>query len=441
MRIKFIMLGSFLLCTGVNVTAKPPEPELGKRWSINYAYSDEFNQTSLDRTKWRDHFNTWKGRPPAKFVPSAVTLSDGFLQIKNHKLKKTDGPYTIGGGAIQSLNQGAYHGYYEARFKASRINMSTTFWLSNKNVPFEGENFLGESCSEDSWALELDIAEAVGGVIDAPFGALFRTGQQYNTHVWYRGCKPEDSELLVDPNSDNSVMNFYGRALRFSKGTNVAEGDGTGAPGNAKLANGKEVWQDFNTYAAWWKNENEVDFYLNDQFSGHISIDTTLSARPYNRPMQINMVTETYDWAKPYPTDEQLADNSINTSYYDWIRAYVYLDVTEQHPNSNNSNESAGDIFDERVEIKSVNQVLNTLEVDYVYESDIDIDADILLTKDSKTLTSKQLSLKAGYGHLRSSVQLKTAIDLDKTNIQIVLKSGDKTIAHSKTHEHTVNVK
>ena len=31
------------------LSAKPPEPELGKRWVLNNAYSDEFNGKSLDK--------------------------------------------------------------------------------------------------------------------------------------------------------------------------------------------------------------------------------------------------------------------------------------------------------------------------------------------------------------------------------------------------------
>ena len=54
------------------ILAKPPEPEVGKRWIINNAYSDEFNGEKLDQNKWRDHHRTWKGRAPAKFDPSTV---------------------------------------------------------------------------------------------------------------------------------------------------------------------------------------------------------------------------------------------------------------------------------------------------------------------------------------------------------------------------------
>ena len=44
--------------------------------------------------------------------------------------------------------------------------------------------------------------------------------------------------------------------------------------------------------------------------------------------MHVNLVTETYDWETP-PTVEELNDDSINTTYYDWSRAYVLVPAGE----------------------------------------------------------------------------------------------------------------
>ncbi|MGJ8691684.1 MAG: hypothetical protein ACSHW0_04320 [Thalassotalea sp.] len=299
------------LFAATHVLAEPPEPEAGKRWAINPDFSDEFNGTTLDKTKWRDHHATWKGRSPAKFDPAAVSVVDGNMQIRNHKLATADGNYTMAAGAVQSLNDTAYHGYYEASFKTSRINMSTTFWLSNGNQNLLSPNNLIADCDNDKWSMELDIAEAVGGVVEQSWAEAFRNGQQYNVHVWYSDCS--------------------GGRSSYAKGANAAEGDGS-TPANNKLANGEEVWQNFNTYAAWWKNENEVSFYLNDSFSGKIQISTALHDKPYSRSMGMQLLTETYDWATPYPTDAELADDNINTSYYDWVRSYVYVDEVLAEP-------------------------------------------------------------------------------------------------------------
>lgn len=405
--------------------AKPPEPEPGKRWVLNNAYSDEFNGNSLDKTKWRDKHRTWKGRPPAMFEPATVSVKNGSMQIKNQMMKKPNAKYSIAGGAVQSLNPTAYHGYYESKFKASRLNMSTTFWLSShKGYPLEGKNHLGQSCDFDNWSMELDIVEAVGGVIDKAFGANFRTGMQYNTHVWYRGC-------------DKKVKGKQ----RFSKGANVAEGDGTQAFNN-KLPKGEEVWQNFNTYAAWWKNENEVKFYLNDGFAGHIDVDTTLMEKPYSQPMQMQLLTETYDWGRPLPTPEQLANDAINTSYYDWVRSYYYAgvndDVTQELPVEG----KPADVFKESVRIKQSHVTLNNLHFSYLYEADEDVNAEITLTKGKTTLFSKKVSLKAGYGHIEDVITQNFAAKFDKTDLVISLyDQAGKKVAANKAYKIKLNAK
>ena len=340
-------------------------------------------------------------------------------------LEKQDGVYTIGGGAVQSLNQTAYHGYYEAKFKASRINMSTTFWLSNESVPFQGKNYLGQDCDADSWSMELDIVEAVGGVIDKDFGESFRKKHQYNTHVWYSGC-------------DKSTR---GRT-RFSKGANVAEGDGTRSFDNT-LPNGEEVWQNFNTYAAWWKNENQVDYYLNDGFAGKTMVDTALLEKPYSRPMQMQMLTETYTWGTPHPTAAELANDDINTSYYDWVRSYYYVDAQENVKQEVAVKGEPADIFIESATIKQAYLVLNKLRFAYLYESDKDVSAQISVVKNNKTLVSKTVSLKAGYGHMLDELTLNSAADFDMSMLHINLLDNDTNtvIAQAKNWQVKLGAK
>ncbi|RME95998.1 MAG: hypothetical protein D6766_01800 [Verrucomicrobia bacterium] len=49
-----------------------------------------------------------------------------------------------------------------------------------------------------------------------------------------------------------------------------------------------------------------------------------MTPHPFDRPMQINMVTETYDWM-PAPSEEELANDAINATYYDWVRVWVLV--------------------------------------------------------------------------------------------------------------------
>jgi len=37
--------------------------------------------------------------------------------------------------------------------------------------------------------------------------------------------------------------------------------------------------------------------------------------------MYMHLVTETYNWEDP-PSDEELLNDDINTTYYDWVRSF-----------------------------------------------------------------------------------------------------------------------
>ena len=285
--------------------AEPPEPELGKRWVINPLFSDEFNQNSLDSTKWYNFHPYWEGRPPALFLPSGVSVRDGNAQIRAQVLSNPRGAFTLGGGAIRSRAEGSY-GYYEARIKASRIGMSTTFWLSNNKTPLLTPNHLGQNCNNDRWSNELDIIETVGNFDTLRRGRSFNTQQQFNSHIHYSSCQDADD-------------------ARFSAGTLTASNL------NNDLPHRKDTASDYNIYAAWWKDANNADYYLNDKLSGQVNFATNLSETPFNRTMAVNLVVETYYWAPP-PSNAEANNPAINTAYYDWVRSYNLLDVDANLP-------------------------------------------------------------------------------------------------------------
>lgn len=76
----------FSICSMKSQDGPPKHPD-GKRWVMNPEFSDEFNREELDATKWLDH-PTWNGREPGIFLPSQVSVKDGYTQIKGEKLKK-----------------------------------------------------------------------------------------------------------------------------------------------------------------------------------------------------------------------------------------------------------------------------------------------------------------------------------------------------------------
>ena len=279
------------LLTTFTALAKVPTPPEGKRWVLNAQFSDEFNGNTLDKTKWNDTFGGWRGRKPAWFNPEAITVENGCLEIQSGVLDNPFDGYTMYGGAVTSKTSNAHYGYYEVSSKASRIAMSTTFWLSCGKADLPDTR----DCSTDKYSQELDIQEGVGGVTGTGWMKDFNKSMHSNTHFRIVKCGE-------------------------SKETFLSEG--------ANTALGSMIYEKFHTYGCWWHDGKKASFYANDRFFQTVNFRTDYSDTPFPRPMKINMVTETYDWQTP-PSDRDLNDTSINTAYYDWVRSYTLVDVDE----------------------------------------------------------------------------------------------------------------
>lgn len=301
-KLKYILTLTLFISLGIfneliaQVTYGPPEPPMGKRWILNEDFSDEFNGTELDSEKWFDYHPKWKGREPGIFLPSQVSVKDGFLQIKGEKLKKDtivkaygrEFKFNIAGGAVVS-KKAAFLGYYETRVKAAATTMSTTFWFSTvKN--FNGPN----GC--DSYSLEWDIHESIGRSGEFK-GNFFANGMNSNGHFWYTDCEGIKHDLR--------------------------------AP-SVKFTNKDVSSKDFHVYGGWWKDENTAISYYDKRAPKQIKFYDKILAKPFNQPMRMRLVSETYPfpWIE-LPTDEELADPNKNTVYYDWVRGYQLVDLND----------------------------------------------------------------------------------------------------------------
>jgi len=289
MRIRWATVACAVLVDVCVSAAPPPAPE-GFRWAKNAAYSDEFDGTKLDGAKWYDHHPRWKGRPPAKFMPSSVSVADGHLILRNAMLPKPvqDGKYayTIAGGAVVSRKTEAFYGYYEARMKASSVSMSSTFWFANPSK---------ESPDGSRASQELDVVETVG---QRKQGSDRRTILRSNSHYWFT---TKDGKRLKSPNKSTPQC----------RGTCPLDPPADEA---------------FHVCGVWWVDANHARIYLDDEFKFTLTFETTYDTTPFDRPMHLNMVTETYDWETP-PTPEELADDSRNATRYDWVRAWTLVPV------------------------------------------------------------------------------------------------------------------
>ncbi|QBG46184.1 glycosyl hydrolase family protein [Verrucomicrobia bacterium S94] len=289
---KLLMLSAVTcLAAGAGAMASrepaPPPPPVeapeGYKWVLNEAYSDEFNGRKLDDDKWHDHYPGWKGRVPGLFVPETVRVDDGFLQIKIGLLdppRGDDGEWWIACGAIQSKGQEASYGYYETRMKASGLRTSSTFWLMNPR----------ESAEKAGKRTELDIQECIG---DAQRWPDFKHQFRSNTHVTFLNEEKVDGEYPV-----------VKKGASYDIGSNVDE--------------------DFHTYGCWWVDAKTMHFYLDGEHVQTIEVSTEKDPAPFDQKMFINLVCEIYDW-EVLPEKEQILDDSRNTTYYDYVRAYTLV--------------------------------------------------------------------------------------------------------------------
>ncbi len=146
------------------------DPDNSGGWILNKKMSDEFNDSSLDRSKWwilgeevngvRIYRNKWKGRAPGQFVGHNVFLKDGelilrslwepdfkFVNEKNNNVyyggteTAADNSYPITQSCI--LSEGMFkYGYIEARYKAADAPVTSAFWTTGYRSEIDmTENF------------------------------------------------------------------------------------------------------------------------------------------------------------------------------------------------------------------------------------------------------------------------------------------------------------
>lgn len=373
-----------------------PLPPAGQRWILNETLSDEFNGTELDKSKWLDEHPTWKGREPGLFQAENVAVEDGYLKLWG---KKLDEPveikskwsdkvykYTMGCAAVVSKEQNASFGYYEARFKASKSYLSTTYWMSTRGKAFEIDD------AEGRFSQELDVCECIGASGDFK-GKFFADGMNSNTHFWYTGPDKKKQDLR-------------------------------GPKWGIKIKGEKKPSEAFQTYGCWYRSAKTATFYLNNG-EGHDAIfNNSITKEPFPHPMGVNMVSETYPF--PWialPTDEQLADKEACTSLYDWVRAYVLKPIAKkvaQEPTV---------MFDEHVSIlnKVVESTQAKIKLDVAYTANEDRDL-LWEVFDNKGMCIKKgiKPAHAGYGHYTFDLPVKMEKDEAYAVVCSILPKGVK---------------
>lgn len=209
------------------VCAAPPKIE-GIDWKPITELSDDFDGTSLDQSKWRPFLPYWEGRGGSKFEPANVKIVEGRLELRSSV--RADPTAPIGAACMSSRMPIAGYGYYEARLKASKLSMTSSFWLQKEQKS------------------EIDLVEAFGAAKRHPKRAY---------------------EMRPATHS-------------FSNGWTVDRG-------TSEIVHLDQPVTEWHTYGVWWKNAREVIFYLDEMV---VSKQTAVSE--LETPMYLFFDTEPF---------------------------------------------------------------------------------------------------------------------------------------------------
>ena len=198
---RFIFLFVAITCGSVLqvLSAAEKEPiscplEFGK-WELIPEFSDEFQGTELDGTKWFPNNPSWKGRQPGFFSKDNVEVKDGMLHLFAKAENLPDLPrgyHTFTTAAVQSKNRVRY-GYFEIRCRPMDSAASSAFWFY---------------AIDDKLWTEIDIFEIGGKAPDKEFSYftnvhVFKTPETGDKH-W------EDSTIWTSPYRLASEFHVYG---------------------------------------------------------------------------------------------------------------------------------------------------------------------------------------------------------------------------------------
>lgn len=369
MNIKKHIVLILLLGIGNLLYADPPKPPLGKRWILNLDFSDEFNGSSLDTTKWFDHHPTWEGREPGLFMRSQVSIADGYMQIRGEKMAKDsiihaynrELTFNVKGGAVVSKNS-TFLGYYECRLKAAATTMSATFW-------FSGRGGIGpKGC--DNYGLEWDIQECIGRKGDFK-GSYFANGMHSNAHYWYTDCegKKHDHRATQVKFDDDEVAS-----------------------------------KNFHVYGGWWRNESSASYYYDNGEPKHQKFYDVVTKKPFDKPMYMRLVSETYPfpWIE-LPNDDELADDTKNVVYYDWVRGYKLVDANTPNPDALKQN-TLPKIYDENITFTTAaleQSSDKSLKIPFTYKANEDREIRLkLLDPKGEEIAETTIAAHAGYANI-----------------------------------------
>ncbi|MFR9500076.1 MAG: hypothetical protein SNH18_06485 [Rikenellaceae bacterium] len=265
---KRVLLGLALIIMPVVKTAAQPTPPLGQRWVCVEELTDEFD--TWDDSKWEK--SLWNYGVPVQMREENSGVESGNLWIKATLDEGAERWFKT--SRVTSKMRISYPMYTECRMRTSDLSAFSTFWMNNGNSHERDEIDMCESNSNPSRKEQVD--------------------RPYTLYSQYFVVHDGDTER------DNG--NFDNRRLS------------TENPAYGKCWN-----EEYQVIGVWWKDANNIQFYINGEEAGAVQ-----STRNFTRELNIiwDLWTDDEEWTGGIANPEDLANDDINTMYVDWIHTF-----------------------------------------------------------------------------------------------------------------------
>ena len=247
MKLKLLPLATLaLLAVGCAENHHQPNVENPEGWVYNEKYSDEFDSTELDTTRWHPNNPSWLGREPALFLPKNVRVENGMLILSSHREEPINPPsdkyHTYTSSAVQSVDT-LHYGFYEIRAKAQNSSISSAFWLYVNDSLRQEEIDIFEICGrhdtdtayEDTYfatAHYLEFKEEIHIKSSEPYRAGFKLAEEF----FVAG---------LDWNEDEIIWYFNGEEIHRTE--------------NVHWDDPETVNFDCETFPTWWGMPSDTD--------------------------------------------------------------------------------------------------------------------------------------------------------------------------------------
>jgi len=258
----------------------------GMQWVKQENMSDEFN-TLWDSSKWFK--STWNYGVPVFMSNSSNNsgVAAGNLWIKATLNESNPDGRWFQSARIHSRQKISYPMYTESRIKAAYISAYNTYWLNNGDINNRDEIDIIENNSKPSCGCQPEMPSRM------------------NSQYFHADSSKTPGTIRNDSNYNRSGLSD----------TNPL-----------KNANWNE---DYHTFGVWWKDSKNIQFYLNGEPAGSVTVGEDRSGQTYNnreftRNLEIifDLWTSNANWLGGLPPKSDLDNDNINTMKIDWVRTW-----------------------------------------------------------------------------------------------------------------------